>query len=85
MTTAHLSPIEQASRYFRTHQDDIVREYQGKYVLIHDDQVLGAFDNVGEAYQEAVSTLAPGTYVIQHAIPGEAAYTQSFRSRARFA
>lgn len=80
-----MKTLEQNLEYFIQHQAEIVAEHSGKYVLIVDGAVVGAFDELPEAYFFAIKKYQPGTFSIHHAIPGEAAYRNTFHSRVRTA
>jgi hypothetical protein len=73
--------LEAEFRYYREHQDELVREHNGKFVVIHGAQVLGVYDTYEQAYAATVQDHPVGTFLIQHVEPGEGAYTQTFHSR----
>ena len=77
--------LEREFRYFVAHQDELVKKYEGRFIVIVDDAVVGDYSSDGEAYLEVTKTRKPGTFLIQHCIPGPTAYRQSFNSRAVFA
>lgn len=61
--------------FFKAHQDELVKKYEGKSLVIVGTQVLGAYADDLQAYLEAMKSHAPGTFMIQKCIPGPAAYT----------
>ncbi len=62
--------------HFLAHQDELVRHFDGKFIVMADDfTVAGAFDTDKEAYDYGASKYEPGTFMVQLCIPGEAAYT----------
>jgi hypothetical protein len=73
--------LEPEFRYYREHQDELVREHNGKFVVIQGAEVLGAYDTYEQAYAEVSRDHLLGTFLIQHVEPGEGAYTQTFHSR----
>lgn len=73
--------LDKEFQYFQEHQDELVREYRGKYIVIKDQEVLGAYGSEMEAYQTTVQDHEAGTFLIQRVEPGEDAYTQTFHSR----
>ena len=69
--------------YFKSHQEELVSKYLGKYLIIKDEKVHGAYNTQLDAYTQAKDTLKfkLGTFIIQHCIQGEDAYTSQFYSR----
>lgn len=76
--------LEKEFQYFIDHQDELVKQYCGKYLVIVGEEVVGAYDSHQEAFDNAVKEYEEGTFLIQHCTPGEAAYTQTFHSRVVF-
>ena len=73
--------LEREFQYYKDHQDDLVRQHNGKYVVIVKEEVIGVFDTELEAYTEMKKKYAVGTFLIQHCLPGKNSYTQTFHSR----
>lgn len=67
--------------YYKENQDELVRKYQGKFLVIKDRQVQGVYDSEIEAYQAAQKKFILGSFLIQLVKPGEGSYTQTFYSR----
>jgi hypothetical protein len=72
-------------KYFIQHQQELVNKYNGKYIVIVGDKVVGVYNKIDEAYSESLKTMDAGTFFIQECIPGKEAYTQTFNSRVIFA
>ena len=72
--------------YFVKNQKELVKQYEGKYLIIHSQEVVGAYETEIEAYKEAQEKfeLKPGTFLIQPCVPGEESYSQTFYSRVGF-
>ena len=77
--------LEQAFRYYLEHQSEIVDKYNGKFVVIKDNEVTGAYDDELAAIEETKKAHEPGTFLVQKVSPGDSAYTQTFHSRVVFA
>ena len=73
--------LEGEFRYYREHQNELVRQYEGKFVVIQGTEVLGAYDTYEQAYAAASQDHVLGTFLIQHVEPGEGSFTQTFHSR----
>ena len=79
------SPLEKEFRYYLEHQKDLVAQYNGKFVVIKDANVVGAYDDELAAIDDAKKKdLKPGSFLVQFVSPGDGAYKQTFHSRAVF-
>jgi hypothetical protein len=67
--------------YYRAHQSELLKLYNGKYVVIKGEAVLGAYDNASTAILETSKTHPKGTFLVQKCTPGDEAYTATFHSR----
>lgn len=79
-----MAPIEEEFQYFIDHQDELVKQYNGKFIVIKNKEVIGAYDEELQAYQETIKDHKEGTFLIQECLPGEESYTQTFHSRVIF-
>lgn len=61
--------------YFIQNQNDLVRRYGGKVIVIKDQKVIGTYDTEWEAYVATVKEHELGTFLIQACRPGPEAYT----------
>lgn len=76
--------LEKEFQFYLNNQDQLVKEYNGKYVVIKGEEVVGAYASEAEAYFESTKTLKAGTFLIQLCRPGEEAYTETYHSRVTF-
>lgn len=67
--------------FFKANQESLVAQYSGKFLVIANESIFGAYDTEIEAYEEATKELKLGTFIIQECISGDSAYTQTFHSR----
>ena len=44
-------PLETELKYYQSVRDELLRHYEGKYVLIIGQEQLGIFDNTEDAYR----------------------------------
>ena len=72
-------------QYYLEHQNELVQKYNGKYLVIKDNSVVGAYDTEQDAYFDAEAKYGLGNFLIQLCTQGDAAYTQTFSSRVIFA
>jgi hypothetical protein len=66
---------ELALNYFIEHQDELCAKYNGKELLMRGAHIIGAFDSVGDAWEEGCRRFNPGEFSLQTCIPGKEAYT----------
>ncbi len=66
--------------YFIENQEKLLKEYNGKALIIKGRKVIGTFDSVLEAYLHAKTIYKPGTFMIQECTPGPQAYTVTIRN-----
>ncbi|HYV90184.1 MAG TPA: DUF5678 domain-containing protein [Chitinophagales bacterium] len=76
--------LEKEFQYYLDHQPELVEKYQGKFVVIQDEKVIGIYDSEIEAYTKSIKENELGTFLIQEAQPGDKNYTQRFHSRVIF-
>ena len=76
-----MTALKEEFDYYIAHQDDLVSQYDGKFLVIKDKQVQGAFDTELDAYNMASKEYELGSFLIQKCAPGDEAYSQTFYSR----
>jgi hypothetical protein len=76
--------LEKEFKYYLANQDELVKQYNGKFIVIVDEQVTGAYDSNVQAYTEASKKYPAGSFLIQKCSPGIQDYTQTFYSRVSF-
>lgn len=67
--------------FYRKNQEALVREYEGKFVVIKGKKVLGVYSTEIEAYVEGQKISELGTFLIQKVEKGAGNYSQTFYSR----
>jgi hypothetical protein len=76
--------LQKQLEYFKSHQDELVKKYEGKFIVIKDQEMQGVYDTEMEAYTDAKEKFELGTFLIQQCLPGQESYTQTFHSRVTF-
>ncbi len=71
-------------KYYLDNQDELVKRFKGKYIVIEDQTVIGTYDNEMDAYNETIKEHELGTFLIQHCLPGKESHTATFHSRVIF-
>jgi len=78
------SPLTKEFKYYLANQDEIVKQYDGRYVVIKNCEVIGAYTDQLEAINETQKEHKAGTFLVQLVSPGETEYSQNFHSRVAF-
>lgn len=73
--------LDKEFNYYIEHQDDLVKEYEGKHIVIKGGKVIGAYDSEVEAVEETAKSHKLGTFLVQKCEAGRDSYTQLFHSR----
>lgn len=71
-------------QYYLDYQEDLVKKYNNKVLVIKDFQVVEVCKSIEEAYFLAKKKYAPGSFIIQKCSSGEKDYTAVFHSRVWF-
>ena len=67
--------------FYVQNQKELVKKYNGKFIVIKNQKVIEVYDSEAEAYQKAQEKNDLGTFLIQKCSSGEESYTQTFHSR----
>ncbi len=81
MTQNNIVGLEKEFNYYLNHQAELVKKYNGKFIVIKDDNVLGAFASALEAVENTKKQHELGTFLIQKCESGNASYVQTYHSR----
>ena len=76
--------LEKEFKYYLDNQTELVAKYDGKFIVIKDENVIGVYATEIEAYTESKKTHEVGTFLIQRCSPGVNDYTETFHSRVVF-
>jgi len=60
--------------WYIAHQKELAEKYNGKILLIVDQNLVKAFDDMGQAYTEATKSYSPGTFTLQPCSPDPESY-----------
>ena len=74
--------LEKEFEYYLEHEQEFLKKYSGKYIVIKDNNVIGVYETQLEAYDESKKVYPVGTFLIQHCVVG--GYKQTFHSRVAF-
>ena len=79
-----MAELEKEFNYYLEHQDELVKQYNGKFIVIKDCSVIGAYDSEMEAVTKTTEEHKLGTFLVQKCEPGIESYTQTYHSRVAF-
>jgi hypothetical protein len=71
--------------YYLAHQQELARQYSGKFLVIKGQTVIGVFDSELEAVQKTSKSHELGTFLVQKCEASDQSHTQTFHSRVSFA
>ena len=77
-------PLEKEFQYYLDNQEELVKKYDGKFIVIKNCNVIGVFDDELKAIEETSKKEELGTFLVQKCEPGTESYTQTYHSRVAF-
>lgn len=66
--------------FFIKSQDELVKQYDGKVLIIKGNKIIGVYSTCLEAYTETLKSQELGTFMIQPCFTGVDAYTTRISS-----
>lgn len=78
------SQLKDEFAFYLEHQDELIAQHEGKFVVIKDGRVLGSYDDELTALQETRRSHDIGTFLVQKVSKGTRDHTQTFHSRVVF-
>ena len=81
MERSSIGSLEKEFKYYLEHQDELVKDYDGKFIVIKDLRVIGSFNSALEAVEKTTEHHELGTFLVQKCEKGDASYTQTYHSR----
>ncbi len=76
--------LENEFKFYLENQSELVKKYNGKYIVIKNREIIGVFDSEIEAIEKTSIDHELGTFLIQKCEPGNESYTQTYHSRVVF-
>jgi len=64
--------------YFNSNIEELLSKYNGEYIVIKDEAVIGHYDSFEEAYNKTCDKEEIGTFIIQHCIAETPEQTMHF-------
>ena len=75
--------LDKEFQYYLEHQAELVEKYNGRYLVIKDEAVVGNYATLNNALQYARQKYELGTFLIQKCSEGDKDYTAKYHSRVR--
>lgn len=76
-----MNKLDKELQYFIANQKELVKKYEGKFLVIKNQEIVGIYDTEIEAYREAQKKHELGTFLIQECRAGDEVFSQTFYSR----
>ena len=76
--------LRQEFKHYLSNQDELVKKYNGKYVVIKNKTVIKAYDQESVAISNTSKKYKLGTFLVQKCESGSENYTQTYNSRVKF-
>ncbi len=69
--------ITQLFNFYLENQNELVKTYNGKYVVISEQKEIRAYDSEEKAYKESLQDFGEGKFLLQYCSSGKEAYTKT--------
>ena len=76
--------LEDEFKYFLEHKEEFADKYNGKFIVIKDQEIIGVYDSELEAIEKTSKKEKIGTFLVQKCEHGDSSITQTFHSRVSF-
>ena len=76
--------LKKEFEYYLAHQEEFVRQYDGKVIVLKDHKVLGVYENSVSAVTATQKDHKLGTFLVQKVAPGNISTSQTYHSRVAF-
>jgi hypothetical protein len=76
--------LQDQFKWYLEHQNELVKKYEGKSIVIVDFEIVGVYDDDLSALIDTRKNHEIGTFLIQKCTKGNQDYTQTFHSRVAF-
>ncbi len=80
-----ITMLDKELKYYLDNKDRLIAEYNGKYIVIVGNDVVGSYNDEDAAYVESVEKYGLGNFLIQFCDKNNESQVQTFHSRVSFA
>lgn len=63
-----MQTIDHEIAWYKANRQQFIKDYDGKYLVIKDEQIAGIYNSNTEAQDTARSEFLFGTYIIEHPV-----------------
>ena len=70
-----MADLDKLFEWYLANQENLVDQYNGKYLVIKDNAVVDAYDSEDDAFFQASEKYGLGNFIVQLCTPGQEAYT----------
>lgn len=67
--------LKEEFKYYLENQEELVKKYNGRYIVIMNKEVVDDYKTLLEAYLKSKEKYGLGNFLIQHCTPGKESYT----------
>jgi hypothetical protein len=60
--------LEKELEYFGQHKEELLKQYQGRFLVIKNDRLVGDYQNEQEAYEAGLKALGNTVFLIKRAV-----------------
>ena len=82
-TTPKKPKLYKEFEYYVKHQEALVQKYEGRYLVIIGQEVVGDYDTRMKAYWASLEKYPLGAFMIQLCMPGEDNYRKTFHNHVK--
>jgi hypothetical protein len=72
--------LQQQFQWYLDHQDELVKQYNGKYLVISGKAIVYSSENKEDACQKGLEMVGAGKFIVQLCTPGTEDYTRTFHT-----
>ena len=83
MSESSYELLKREFTFYRAHQGEMVEKYDGRVIVLKNNQVIGDYATVPEAVSATKKMHPLGTFLVQRVSEGNKDYTRTFYSRVR--
>lgn len=73
--------LDKEFQFYLEHQQELASKYNGKFIVIVGDSVVGVYDTNEDAYVNSLKRYKLGEFLIQECSADASSYTTVFHSR----
>ncbi|PIR93533.1 hypothetical protein COT99_00185 [Candidatus Falkowbacteria bacterium CG10_big_fil_rev_8_21_14_0_10_43_10] len=76
--------LEKEYKYYKKNKKELLEKYNNKFIVIKNDEVIGAYSSEEDAYNNTIKTNKLGTFLIKQCLADDKEEIQTFHSRVAF-